>query len=546
MSTKPLRRPASKELSGREFDLIVIGGGITGAGIALDAASRGLSTILFEKGDFASGTSSKSTKLVHGGLRYLQNLQFAVTLESVRERELLEKLAPHMVWRLPFVIPQYRGKRFKNMKVRAGLSLYDLMAGSGKNGSHKRLTPAEVLSACPGIRVDGLLGGLRYYDCRTDDARYTLEVIKTACEHGALAMNHAQVVNLSRRKGTVYGVEVHDRAAGAASANFTVRGKVVVNATGVWSQQTAQLSGGKSLLEVAPAKGVHIALKQSRLPITDAILVDSVHDDRFCFAVPWYDSVIVGTTDTPYDGDLDNVQAEPEEVLYILDALNAQFPFARLTLGDVTATFAGLRPLVREKGKGSSAEVSRKHSLITAQDGVISIAGGKLTTYRPMASETVDAVFQRLTTLDAARKIVPSTTDKIMVGCEAGVDGLEQLSEFAQGAKLPNETLALLYSMYGKRATEVVALMKERPELGKRISVGHSYIVAQIVYAVQNEAACTIDDVLSRRIRLTITDNQGALQSADLVSRVMAQELKWDERRRNGQKDWFTTRYKRG
>jgi glycerol-3-phosphate dehydrogenase len=545
MSTFSLRRPAHQQLTEREFDLIVIGGGITGAGIALDAAARGLTTVLIEKGDFASGTSSKSTKLVHGGLRYLQNLQFGVTLESVRERELLEKLAPHMVWRVPFIIPQYKKDRLKNLKVRIGLCIYDLMAGLRKNGFHQRISREEILQSCPGINADGLTGGLRYYDCRTDDARYTLAVIAAAVERGALAINHAQVVAFERSGGTVCGVRVHDRFE-PTTPEFVVRGKVIVNATGVWSQKTAELSGGKSMLEIVPAKGIHITLPKSRLPISEAMIVNSAHDKRFCFAVPWYDSVIVGTTDTEYEGELERLKAEPWEIRYVLDALNAQFPESHLTTADITGSFAGLRPLVRERGAGSTAEVSRKHSLIKGHDGVISIAGGKLTTYRPMAAEVVDLVAKCLQAKERGRKVKHSPTGKIMIGEEPNIHRNAVLDSIAAGSSLPGETLATLYTMYGKLIDDVLALVKERPELAQPIAPGHPFIMAQVAYAVRNEAAITIDDVLSRRVRLTITDRKAALRSADAVSRLMARELGWSEHRRQNQVIWFKALHERG
>jgi glycerol-3-phosphate dehydrogenase len=544
MNNATLARLNASDVSGEIYDVVVIGGGITGAGIALDAASRGLSTIIVEKGDFASGTSSKSTKLVHGGLRYLQNLQFGVTLESVRERQLLARLAPHMVWSLPFVIPLYRKERFKNLKLSVGLWVYDLMAGKRGTGFHKRISRAEVQTRCPGVRSKGLIGGLMYSDCRTDDARHTLEVIKTASAFGAIALNYTRVKGIHKELGRVRGV----RVIGADGADALICGRVVINATGVWTQQTSELSGASSSTEVVPAKGVHLTLSKDRLPIDCAMILPSPHDKRFCFAVPWYDCIVVGTTDTAYDGDIEKLRVEPDELQYCLDSVNAMFPDAHVTTDDVTGSFAGLRPLVQIKGaSGSTADLSRGHHLDESSEGLISIAGGKLTTYRPMAEETVDLAVRSLLVQDPTRKIAPSSTHEIMLGgwlsgggCVpmaplhlAAVRSLISVFEVAARALgLSSETASYLPTAYGANTEAVLTLVAEDSSLGEPVSGSHPYILAQVVYAVRSEAARTLDDVLSRRIRLSITDRTGALECADSVSRLLAAELGWTEAER--------------
>ncbi len=535
MNTSVLARPEASQVSSQTYDVIVIGGGITGAGIAQDAAARGMRTLLLEKGDFASGTSSKSTKLIHGGLRYLQSLQFAVTLESVRERQRQQKLAPHLVHAVPFVIPLYRGQNLKNLKVSIGLWIYDLMAGFAGNRFHKRIATAEVLRRCPGIRREGLVGGLLYYDCRTDDARHTLEVVKSAREHGAEALNYARVVALVKQGGRVVGVDYVDEMSDPQGQSpVRARARVVVNATGVWTQKTEELSGGGSGTEVVPAKGIHVTVSRARLPIDCAMIVPSVHDKRFCFAVPWYDAVVIGTTDTEYHGDLEEIKVEDGEVAYVLDAVNAMFPEAGLTEADLTGRFAGLRPLIRQAGARSTADLSRQHVLHETADGLISIAGGKLTTYRPMAAETVDLVARRLS--QAGSGFSACRTDRIMLGGWQSGDDIDHLIErFQEEARelgLPRETALYLPAVYGKRTQAILELVRGDRALAATVAPGHPYIFAQVVYAVEYEAARTISDVIARRIRLSITDAQAADAAADAVSKVMAARLAWtaDER----------------
>jgi glycerol-3-phosphate dehydrogenase len=525
-------RPSGQTLSAIEFDLIVTGGGITGAGIAQDAALRGLSVLLLDKGDFASGTSSKSTKLIHGGLRYLANGQVSVVLESVRERQLLMKLAPHMVWSLPFVIPRYRGEFFKHLKLGAGLWIYDLLAGLSGHRFHKSISAEEVLMMCPGVRSKGLTGGFLFEDCRTDDARHTLEVIKSACENGAVAINYAEVVGFVRESGYVSGVKVKLRGADEV---VSIAAKCVINATGVWTEKVSKLDGQKPEFQVVPAKGIHIVVDRATLPIKSAMIVPSVHDKRFCFAVPWYDAVVIGTTDTEYDGDLDNVRAEPHEIQYVLDAVNALFPNLHLTAEQITGSYAGLRPLVKQVGKGSTADLSRKHTLTESADGLITIAGGKLTTYRPMAREAVDLVVERLSCNSCPNQWLPCETDSVMLGGFDDGDDVAaitaQLKARALALGLNRDSASYLPTVYGKRAGEVLDLVEQRPLLAKRLVDKHPYIDAQVVYAVRCEGALTLDDVLARRVRLTITDWRAATDAASKAAELMADELTWNKDR---------------
>lgn len=549
MNTHRLSRPSIASLQNTTFDVAVIGGGITGAGVAQDAALRGLRVVLFEKGDFASGTSSKSTKLIHGGLRYLKNWQVGVVRESLQERQLQMWLAPHMVWSLPFVVPTRRGNFISNLTLRLGLMFYDMLAGFRNRHFHKSISSKEVQQFCPGIRTSDLNGGFLYEDCRTDDARHTLEVLKSAAENGATLVNYARVVGVQR--GPVYGniralmIGMCDEH-GEWSKPFAVKAESFVNATGVWMREVGTTCGIKSHAVVVPAKGIHITVDRAALPLKSAVIIPSVHDDRFCFAVPWYGSVVIGTTDTEYKGDLDNVRTEPDEIQYVLDAVNALFPNARLTVDKITGSYAGLRPLVKDPTKNATADLSRGHSLEESSDGLISIAGGKLTTYRPMAESVVDVVVKRLTNQGFAGKIGAKSTHKVRLGGFAKDDDAAKIiANFRQLGVLlglPQDTADYLVTAYGARVAEIYQLIRNDGSLAQRISSTHPYIMAQVVYAVRAEAALTVDDVLSRRIRLSITDAGAAGAAAHKVAYTMGDQLGWNAETQSAQVEAFARR----
>lgn len=539
-----LSRPALSAISGQMYGTIIIGGGISGAGIALDLASRGQRVIVVEKGDFASGTSSKTTKLIHGGLRYLENLQFGVTLESVREREIQQHLAPHMVWSLPFVIPTYSHSRFKNLQVGLGLWVYDLMAGLGrKSPFHRSAGKDEILQLCPGIEAAGLTGGYIYQDCRTDDSRHVLEVLRGAARHGAVVLNYTAVTKLIRRKGQVIGVEVERRIPlnDVACSRTVLYAHTVVNATGVWSQQVSELSGGKSTVEVVPAKGVHFTLSPQRLPLKAAMFM-ATPDGRYCFAVPWYDAIVVGTTDSAYQGNLDKVDLDSSEINYLLGVINHHFPHAKITTADITGSFAGLRPLIRQPGSKSTSELSRRHTLVQSDDGLINLAGGKLTTYRQMAEDAADLI-AKITDPEGTQLTACATKTLRLAGWSKDDDvpqHIEQLRQAALKLGLGEDTAAYLPTVYGKFTKQVLQLAA-KPNLSARLSAKHPYITAQVVYAVQEEAAATIEDVLSRRIRLTITDRQAALEAAPLVAKLMTAELGWTKQQEAAHLELFAS-----
>jgi glycerol-3-phosphate dehydrogenase len=359
-------------------------------------------------------------------------------------------------------------------------------------------------------------------------------------------------VGLVKEDGRLTGVDVVDNAlplaVQAEQPVVRLRARAVVNATGVWMQKVSELSGSKAKTQVVPAKGVHVTLKQSRLPIQSAMIAPSVHDERFCFIIPWYDSVVIGTTDTEYHGDLEKLEITPEEISYLLDAANALFPGAQLSTADITGSFAGLRPLIKDMGKTSTADLSRQHRLEVSDEGLISIAGGKLTTYRRMAQSTVDVVVKSLPTVERSTTIQPCKTAELYLGGWVYGDDVPGIClvyrQMAHTLGLDKDTQDYLPTVYGKRVRDILVLMARDPrQLGRKLGLGHPYIAAQVVYAVRQEGALTLEDVLARRIRLAITDRNAALSAAEDVAGIMMQELGWSSTETAAQlerfrKDW--------
>src|SRR6266480_1704059 len=376
------RGTALSRLADEHFDVLVIGGGITGAGVALDAASRGLHTALVERDDFASGTSSKSSKMVHGGLRYLNQRDYRLVYEALHERQRLLHNAPHLVRPLPFLIPLYGAKTIAKA-LNSALWMYDLTGGIRIGKRHHRISPDDTIEHMPTLRREGLAAGFEYYDARADDARLTLTIVRTAVlDHGAVAANHAGVTGLLKNPdGTVTGARVGD---------VEVRARAVVNAAGVWVDEIRGLDEGANPGTLRPAKGIHLSVPWEKVCCDIAVVIPVLKDKRSIFVVPWGDRVYVGTTDTDYDGSLDRPVCTPQDVTYLLDAVN-RFLTQPLSQDDVLGTWAGLRPLVRDARSERTADLSRRHSVQRSAGGLITVTGGKLTTYRRMASDTVDA-----------------------------------------------------------------------------------------------------------------------------------------------------------
>jgi glycerol-3-phosphate dehydrogenase len=553
------RSVALERLATEEFDVLVVGGGVTGAGVALDAAARGLRTALVERDDYASGTSSKSSKMVHGGLRYLQQKEFGLVHENLAERHRLLRNAPHLVEPLTFLIPLFgKGGVVDQSIVKTyslALWLYDLAGGWKIGKRHGKVTAEEIYSHLPTLKRGRVVAGFLYYDARADDARLTLEIVRTAVlAHGAVAANYTPVSGLVKDgSGRVCGARVAPVAeprtstsAGPASAGpasaagggsegrgtFEIRAKAVVNATGVWADELRSLDSVGSRHELRPAKGIHLTVHRSKLPCDMAAIIPA-GDRRSIFVVPWGDYTYLGTTDTDYAGSLDDPAVTEADVSYVLGAINAVVT-EPLSPADVTATWAGLRPLLA-KAPGHrapserTADLSRRHRVLVADDGLITITGGKLTTYRKMAEDTLESVGRVL-----GRKLGPSPTRRLKL---RGADGAVALGKpgAARSLGTSDELLDHLVHRYGGEAPAVLALIEDEPELAATLVPGLPYVVAEAVYAVRYEMAQCLEDVLARRTRSLFLDAASAGEAAERVAAVVGSELRWDEERAAGE-----------
>lgn len=489
---------------GREsFDLLVIGGGITGAGVALDAASRGLSVALVEKRDFASGTSSRSTKLIHGGLRYLGQLHFGLVREALRERALLFKLAPHLCEPAPFLVPIYRRGRTSplgssRLKLGLGLWLYDLLAGGQNLQRHSWVDARHVLEMAPLLSPIGLRGGFIYYDCITNDSRLVIEVIKAAANQGAVVANYASVLDLLQTAGRINGAIVRDAL---TDRRLTVRASRMINASGVWSDDVRSL-GGDAGKRLRPSKGIHVVVPAERLGNRAAVLIPSIDGERFLFAVPWCGRMVIGTTDADYTGDLDEPAAESSEIDEVIDSVARSFPGSSLSVKDVISAFAGLRPLARGKG-ASTSDVSRKEEIIESESGLISIVGGKLTTYRRMAERVVDLAVRRLREESSnPRPANRSITKAIRLPGAGALPSDPEAVALDYGVSL--ESVLHLMRTYGAQYRQVLEITRESVRFKRPITDELPNIEAEVAYSVRFEMAVTVDDVLSRRTRVAL------------------------------------------
>src|SRR5438105_4758412 len=397
-------------MAAEPVDVLVVGGGITGAGIARDAALRGFRTAVVDKGDFASGTSSHSSRLIHGGLRYLEQYEFHLVREASQERRVLLTVAPHLVHPLPFVLPSYRGARVPAWRLRAGLWLYDLLAGFRNVGLHRWLGRKATLRLEPGLRDKDLKGAALYFDAQTDDARLTLATMRAAAHAGALVASHADVTALLKPDGRIRGAAVRDVLSGQ---DYSVRALVVVNATGPWADELRRLEDPEAEPMLRLTKGAHVAVPRNRMGHVRAMTLTSPLDGRVMFVLPWGDLSYIGTTDTDEAGPPDDVRATGADAVYLLRSVNALFPDARLAPRDVVATWAGLRPLLAPEREVSASQVSREHRVVEASSGLITIAGGKLTTYRVMGRDVADRVARRLHALDGRPLPRRPATDRL-------------------------------------------------------------------------------------------------------------------------------------
>jgi len=521
------RAAALSAMAAEPIDLLVIGGGITGAGIARDAALRGIRTALVDKGDVAAGTSSASSRLIHGGLRYLETGDFRLVFESSRERRVLLGIAPHLVWPLPFLFPVYRGARVPPWKLRAGMWLYDALATFRNVHRHRWLGAAATRRLEPQLRDRDLRGAALYYDAQTDDARLVLATLRSAAAAGALVANYAEATSLLKPDGRVRGAVVRDAFTGAAR---TVRALVVVNATGPWCDgvRRQDRAGAPPLLRLT--RGAHVAVPRARIGHSHAVTLTSPLDGRVMFVLPWGDVSYIGTTDIDDPGDADRVRATAADVTYLLRSANAYFPNARLTPADVIATWAALRALVATSPQARASAVSREHVIEESASGLLTIAGGKLTTYRTMATELVDRVAVRLQDADGRpRAAAPPTDREPLPGGETARPDVLEPALREQGAS-PG-TAEHLVRCYGSEAPAVLNRAKRNRVLLGPIAEGRPEIRAEVEHVVEREMAMRLGDVLMRRLHLFWQAADQGLGAAPAVARKLRELLGWDAER---------------
>jgi glycerol-3-phosphate dehydrogenase len=532
------RRAHLDAMAREPLDVLVIGGGITGAGVALDAVTRGYRVGLVERADFASGTSSRSTKLLHGGIRYLPQFDIGLVSEGLHERDRLLRNAPHLARPLAFLLPLYDSSRKPvglpvappfgiglTMILDIGLWMYDRLAGKRSIAPHRRLSRAKTISRMPGLIEKGVKSGFLYYDGQTDDARLTLAVLRTAAAHGALVANYAEVTRYDSEDGHITGSYVRDTLDGDGPERH-IRARHVVNATGVWAEANDHLSGGESHLHIAPSKGAHLVFTRERLGLGDeAIVLPETDDGRIIFIVPWLARAIVGTTDTETSLAAPPV-AEQDDIAYLLNHMN-RYLREPVTTADIISTFAGYRPLLRLKKDEATGKLSRAHEVVEREDGLVTVAGGKLTSYRQMAEDVVDHLEAR------EGKQQPSATRTLRLqGATRWPESRERFFQRAAEKRLDARVAEHLVYAYGVEALEILDLIAERPDLGERLILDLPYLRAEVVHACRAEMALTLEDLLSRRLRIAIEDRARGLEVAADAAMLMAEELGWSDEER--------------
>ncbi|MFN2378407.1 MAG: glycerol-3-phosphate dehydrogenase/oxidase [Candidatus Binatia bacterium] len=520
------REATWQRLDSEIFDVCVVGGGINGAAVARDAVLRGMTVALLEKRDFAWGTSSRSTKLVHGGVRYLQQGDVGLVLESCRERDVLRtRIAPHLVRAQRFVFPIYDDDSTPVWQLRIGLTIYDLLAGFQNVARHQHLSVAALREHEPALESKGLCGGALYYDCWTDDARLTLETALAARAGGAAILNHAEILAFEKDStGRVVAASVGDRLEGPHGPSgeprrATVRARAFINVAGPWLDDVRRLDDSGAPPRLRLTKGVHAVFDRSRIGNRDAIVIRGV-DGRVMFAIPWQSQTIVGTTDTFFSGDPGEVRADAEDVDYILAATNRAFPEAGVSSRDVIATWAGLRPLVAPEDERSASEVSREDQVFESPAGLLSLGGGKLTTHRKVAEVLVDRAAGKI-----GRKVGPCRTADVPLPGGAGFPPGDAAAEE------PASSEEHLGRRYGSLAREVTALVAADESLGARAVSDRPDLVAEIIHAVDHEMAFSIDDVLSRRVPLALRSRERDGEVLSTVAAALSSRLGWDAAR---------------
>jgi glycerol-3-phosphate dehydrogenase len=537
------RRAALAAMAERPLDVLVIGGGITGAGVALDAAARGYRVGLVERGDFASGTSSGSTKLVHGGIRYLPELDVALVREALVERGRLLRNAPHLVHPLAFVLPLYASSRHPvglpvappfgiglGFILDAGLWVYDVLAGKENVGEHRRISREQTIERAPSLIPEGIKTGYIYYDAQTDDSRLTVSVIRTAKAYDALVANYAEVTRFTHEGDRLTGAWVRetldtDNKGGADGAEWLIQARHIVNATGVWAEQIERLAGESPELHIAPSKGVHLVFARETLGIgEEAIVLPETEDGRIIFIVPWQSRALVGTTDTPVR-DIEHPMATDDDIDYLLDHMN-RYLRRHVRHDDILTTYAGNRPLlrVRRRSRGGPARLSRSHEVVESDAGLISVSGGKLTTYRRMAQDVVDTIDRR-----EQRPLRHPTLKLKMRGSTGLAEARQTIRAQAAALGLAEDIIAHLIGAYGAEATSVLELMAQDSSLSGRLLPDLPYIRAEVVYVCREEMALTLEDVLLRRTHIALENRRRGTAIASDVAALMARELGWGD-----------------
>jgi glycerol-3-phosphate dehydrogenase len=512
------RDAAIESLATEEFDILVVGGGVTGAGAVLDAASRGLKVALVEARDIASGTSSRSSKLIHGGLRYLEQYDFKLVREALHERELMvSSLSPHLVKPVGFLYPLHE-KLKERTYVGAGLALYDVLRGFQRALPwHKHISGKKIAEIAPSLRPDIVTGAVKYYDAQVDDARHTMTIVRTARRHGAVIATRVEVDQLIRDGKKVIGAIVIDTETGK---KFNVSAKAVVMCAGIWSDEMHQRFGLKAGYGVTMSKGVHIVVPGNAIKSNTGIILKTAIS--VLFLIPWGDNWIVGTTDTPYDGDRAHPYATSEDVQYILDQANKVLE-PQLKREEIIGVYAGLRPLVANNKGSATTKLSREHTTDRSAPGFVSIAGGKYTTYRVMGKDAID-----LAVTDLRRIVNSSCTEKLpLVGADGYYALTQQSAQIADQFGLDEKSVIHLLNRYGSLISEVLELTTADKKLAKPLAEGLPYLKAEIVYAASHEGAMSVDDVISRRTRLAFEAPHAGIDLAEDIATLIAPVLGW-------------------
>ena len=517
------RDEALKSLATETFDVLVIGGGVTGVGAALDAASRGLKVALVDASDLASGTSSRSSKLIHGGLRYLEQYDFKLVREALHERELMvSSLAPHLVKPLAFLYPLHEKVRERTY-VGAGLALYDALRGFQRAlPGHKHISQKKIAEIAPSLRPDIVTGAIKYFDAQVDDARHTMMIARTAVRHGAVIATNVRVESLVKDGKRVLGVKARDTETGKL---MTIKATATVMCAGIWSDELHDSFGLKAGYNVTMSKGVHIVLPKNAIKSKEGIILKTAVS--VLFLIPWADKWIVGTTDTPYTGDRRNPLAERADVEYIINEANKVLK-PKLKIEDVIGVYAGLRPLVANKKDSSTTKLSREHTVDRSAPGFVSIAGGKYTTYRVMGKDVID-----LAGVELRRIIADSVTEKLpIVGADGYFALVQQAERIAEESGLSTETIIHLLNRYGSLISEVLEIIEDDPKLAKPLTKDLPYLKAEIYYAASHEGARSVDDVISRRTRLAFEAPNSAMDLASDVATIIAPVLGWSAKQK--------------